>query len=132
MKDREVVSKIYKNAWFSRFCRREHITGDVLKDAIERLENGLIDANLGGCVYKQRISRSKGGKSGGYRAIVLMKKGDKAFFVYGFAKKDKENIGKEELREFRLLAQELLALSSEQLNMLVENGALTEVTEYEQ
>jgi len=79
-------------------------------------------------VIKQRIARSGQGKSGGYRAIIILKKGDKAFFVYGFSKSKQENIEKNELTYFKKTAKALLSLSDEQINKLIEIGVLTEIT----
>ncbi len=119
--------QIFKNTWFQRFARREKITDSILKDAIDRAEKGIIDADLGGGVIKQRIARIGQGKSGGYRTIIVLKKGDKAFFVYGFAKNERENIDKNEAAAFKKAAKELLALSDKHVQELIDNGALTEV-----
>jgi hypothetical protein len=48
-----------------------------------------LDADLGGGVIKQRIARKGGGKSGGFRALILLRAGERAFFVHGFAKSDR-------------------------------------------
>jgi len=119
--------QIFKNTWFQRFARKEKITDEVLKDAIARAEKGIINADLGGNVIKQRIARVGQGKSGGYRTIIIFKKGDKAFFVYGFAKNERDNIDKNETDAFKKSANELLALSDKHIQELIENGALTEV-----
>jgi len=119
--------QIFKNTWFQRFARREKITDEVLKDAIARAEKGTIDADLGGNVIKQRIARLGQGKSGGYRTIIVFKKGNKAFFVYGFAKSERENIDKNETDVFKKAAKELLALSDKHIQELIDNGALTEI-----
>ena len=119
--------QIFKNTWFQRFARREKITDEVLKDAIARAEKGTIDADLGGNVIKQRIARLGQGKSGGYRTIIVFKKGNKAFFVYGFAKSERENIDKNETDVFKKSAKELLALSDKHIQELIDNGALTEI-----
>lgn len=74
--------RIFKNAWFERFARKEKISAEALWEAVERAEQGQIDADLGGGVIKQRIARPGGGKSKGYRSIVLYRKDDKAFFVF--------------------------------------------------
>jgi len=92
---------IFKNTWFQRFARKEKITDEVLKDAIVRAEKGIINADLGGNVIKQRIARVGQGKSSGYRTIIIFKKGDKAFFVYGFAKNERDNIDKNETDAFK-------------------------------
>ena len=127
MSEDEQILRILKNAWFRRFARRERITDESLIEAITRAEKGTIDADLGGNVIKQRIARPGQGKSGGYRTIIVFKKGDKAFFVYGFAKSEQENIDQVETEAFKKAAKELLALSDEQIQKLIENGGLTEV-----
>jgi hypothetical protein len=66
-------------------------------------------------------------KSGGYRTIIAYKKDDKAFFLYGFAKNQKENLEPDELHSFKNLAKQLLALNDEQIQKLLENGILTEI-----
>ena len=76
--------KIFKNAWFGRFARKEKISAEVLWDAVELAEKGQIDADIGGGVIKQRIARPGAGKSKGYRSIILFRKGEKSFFVYGW------------------------------------------------
>ena len=88
--------QVFKNAWFSRFVRKEKIPASALWDAIERAEKGQIDADLGGGVIKQRIARPGEGKSKGYRSIILFRKDDKAFFVYGFPKSELGNIRADE------------------------------------
>ncbi|MEE9412403.1 MAG: type II toxin-antitoxin system RelE/ParE family toxin [Methylococcales bacterium] len=118
---------IYKNTWFQRFARREKITDQMLIDVITRAEEGLIDADLGGNIIKQRVARKGQGKSGGYRTIIVFKQDDKAFFVYGFAKSERENIDKNEIDVFKQSAKELLELSDQHLQELIENGRLTEV-----
>ncbi len=119
--------RIFKSAWFARFARREKIRDDVLKDAIARAENGVIDADLGGGVIKQRLARPGQGRSGGYRSIILIRTKQRAFFVYGFAKSERENIDPDELASFRKLALEYLALSDKQLEMMLKNEGLREV-----
>jgi len=90
--------RILKNIWFERFARKERITDAMLREAIAAAERGLIDADLGGGVIKQRIARPGQGKSGGYRSIILFKSGDRALFVYGFAKNHQENISPREVQ----------------------------------
>ena len=69
-----------------------------------------MDADLGGGVIKQRVARKGGGRSGGFRTILLFRRGELAFFVYGFAKSGRQNLRRNELETFRLLADEHLAL----------------------
>ena len=127
MPDEKKGVRIFKNAWFRRFARRERISEEALKEAIIRAEQGRIDADLGGNVLKQRIARPGEGKSGGYRTIIVFKKGELAFFVYGFAKSERENIDDVEAVAFKMAAKELVSLSEEQIEQLLDKGALTEI-----
>ena len=88
---------------------------------------GLIDADYGDGLIKQRIARPGEGKSGGYRSIILFRKGERSFFVYGFAKSDQDNIDKSDERDFKELAAVLLNASDQQLADLVESGKFQEV-----
>jgi hypothetical protein len=77
---------------FSRFARKARIREEDLWEAARLAEAGVIDADLGGGVIKQRIARAGEGKSGGSRAIILFRFKGRAVFVYGFEKKDLGNI----------------------------------------
>jgi hypothetical protein len=120
--------RVFTNAWFGRFARKEKIAANVLWDAVERAERGLIDADLGGGVIKQRISRPGSGKSGGYRTVLLYRRGEKAFFVFGFPKSAQDNMRDDEEEQFKKAAKVILALSDEQLLKWVEGGQLEEVS----
>jgi hypothetical protein len=122
-----VVLRIFKNAWFCRFARREKIKDAVLKEAIARAERGLIDAELGGGVIKQRLARPGQGRSGGYRSIIIFQKGQRAFFVYGFAKSDRENVEPDETAAFKKSAKAFFALSDKQIEILIKDEELSEV-----
>lgn len=86
--------RIFKNKRFAKFAKDEGISNEKLFAAVKDAEAGLIDADYGGGVIKQRIARLNEGKSSGYRTVILYCHGDKAFFVYGFSKKDRDNINK--------------------------------------
>lgn len=119
--------RLFKNAWFVRFARKENLLDEWLWDAVARAEKGLVDADLGGGVIKQRIARPGGGRSKGYRSIVLFRKGDKAFFIYGFPKSAIENLRADEKVLFKKAAKSVLTLSDDQIQQLVVNGQLEEV-----
>ncbi len=120
--------QIFKNTWFRRFVRKEKITDKMLWEAVGRAENGQIDADLGGGVIKQRIARPGEGKSKGYRSIILFRKRQKSFFVYGFSKSDLGNIRKDEEEQFKKMAKYVLALTDAQLKELIINGQFEEVS----
>jgi hypothetical protein len=119
--------RIFKNAWFERFARKQKIPDAVLRDAICRAEQGLIDADLGGGVIKQRVARPGQGRSGGYRTLIVYRQAQRAFFVYGFAKSQQANIGDEEEAAFKQAARYVLELTDEQLAALIQNGQFSEV-----
>jgi hypothetical protein len=79
-------------------ANREGINDATLVAAIDQADRGLIDADLGGGLIKQRVAREGGGKSGGYRTLVFFRQEERAIFAFGFAKSDKANLSAAELR----------------------------------
>ncbi|MDE4621461.1 type II toxin-antitoxin system RelE/ParE family toxin [Sinorhizobium meliloti] len=124
--------RIFKNAWFERFTRKQRIADAALADAVRRAERGQIDADLGGGVIKQRVARAGQGKSGGYRTIILFRLEQRAFFVFGFAKSEQANIEDGEEALFKKMAKELLALSDAQMAVLIGKGRFSEVEDGEE
>ncbi len=119
--------RVFKTKPFARFANRAGIADGELCEAVRRAERGLIDANLGGGVIKQRLAREGQGKSGGFRSIIVFRRGLKAFFVYGFAKSDEDNIRRDELNAFRKLAGEMLTLDDKALAAAMRNGTIMEI-----
>jgi hypothetical protein len=119
--------RIFKNKAFTRFARKAQIGDLMLCEAIDDAERGLIAADLGGGVIKQRIARRGQGKSGGFRTLIVFRAGARAFFVHGFAKNEKDNIGKDELVALRKLASALLAYDNKAIEQVVASGTLMEV-----
>jgi hypothetical protein len=119
--------RIFKNKSFARFARKARIADATLCEAIDNAERGLIDADLGGGVIKQRIARPGKGKSGGFRTIILFRAEMRAFFVHGFAKKDQDNIGDDDLAAFKMLAAEVVAYDDEALAKAIADGVFMEV-----
>ena len=79
-------------------------------------------------MIKQRIARRGQGKSGGFRVVLLYRRGARAFFVYGFAKSGRANISHEELAALKELASEMLAYGETEITKAIESGPLIEVT----
>ena len=119
--------RIFKNKAFTRFARKAQIGDLMLCEAIDDAERGLIAADLGGGVIKQRIARRGQGKSGGFRTLIVFRAGARAFFMHGFAKNEKDNIGKDELVALRKLASALLAYDNKAIEQVVASGTLMEV-----
>lgn len=119
--------RVFKTKVFGRFALKEHIDDDSLKEAIKRAERGLIDAELGGNVIKLRIARKGEGRSSGYRTVVAYKKGKRAVFLYGFAKKDLENIDDKQLATLKELAVSWFKADDQEIIRSLSNGNLQEV-----
>ena len=122
--------RIFKNAWFERFARKQEIQDAALHEAVRRAERGLVDADLGGGVIKQRVARPGEGRSGGYRTLILYRQAHRAFFVYGFAKSQQANISGEEAAAFKEAARYVLELTDQQLATLIQNGQFSEVDDH--
>jgi hypothetical protein len=120
---------VYKGKAFVRFAKKARITDADLLKAAQLANDGLIDADLGGGVIKQRIARTNEGKSGGSRSIILFKKNDRAVYIYGFQKKDVANISQRELEAFRELAEVILRYTDAEMKQRVNDGALCQVEE---
>jgi hypothetical protein len=118
---------ILKNKAFTRFARKEGISDAVLRQVVKDANNGKIDVDYGGGVIKQRLARPGQGASGGYRSIILFRKGERAFFVYGFAKKDRDNIDPDEVRAFKKLAAVTFECTDQDIEALIENGTYREL-----
>jgi len=116
--------RTFKTKAFTRFADKAGIP-DL---ALCRAERGLIAADLGGGVIKQRIARPGQGKSGGFRTLIVFRAGTWAIFVHGFAKNEKDNIEREDLAALKRLAAEMLAYDGNTMARVVASGELLEVT----
>ncbi len=120
--------RVFKNRWFTRFARKERLPDELLCNAVDRAQRGLIDDDLGGGIIKQRIARLGAGKSGGYRTVIAYRTSERAIFAYGFAKNDKANLSDEELVVYRQLAVRYLSAQGTGLEELIASDGLVEVT----
>jgi len=112
---------------FARFARKAGLTDVSLAKAAVEVAAGEFDADLGGHVYKQRVARAGGGKSGGFRTIILFKVGGHSFFAHGFAKNEKANVTAKELKALRKLAEVLLTLSDADIDKGITAGEFVKV-----
>ena len=119
--------RIFKTKWFARFAKGQRIADASLRDAVLRAERGLVDADLGGNVIKQRVARSGKGRSGGYRLLIAFRPTDRAVFMLGFAKSDRDNVTPDELNSLKSVAVLWLAAGTARIEAAVAEGALVEV-----
>ncbi len=117
----------FKTKGFARFARQEEISDRSLAEAIERAERGIVDADLGYGLIKQRVARPGQGRSGGYRTIVAYMVNKRAVFIHGFAKSHRENITQDQLQALRKVAANWLALESPKMQEAIQDGALQEI-----
>ena len=117
--------RIFKYPRFNRFAGKEGITDAELREMVNQLEAEQADADLGGGVYKVRAARFGEGKAGGYRVIVYFRNKFRTFFVYGFAKSDRDNIDEGELKAFRVDAKDQFALTDDQIRVRLKNEPLS-------
>lgn len=118
---------VHKTKAFSRFARKAKLRNGDLLEAAEAVASGRWDVDFGGGVFKQRIAREGGGKSGGFRTIVLFKVGGHSFFVHGFAKNEKANITPKEREALKKLAAIFLGLDADGLAKASAAGEISEV-----
>lgn len=121
------MRRVFKTRPFARWLRKTDLNDAALCQAVLEMERGLIDADLGGGVFKKRIALPGRGKSGSARTLVATNPGDRWFFVFGFEKKVRANVSVKELAALQALATDLLKLSSTELDRQVENDVLAEI-----
>lgn len=119
---------VLKRKDFARWQAREKLPDAALCKAVNEMEAGLVDADLGGFLYKKRVARLGGGKSGGYRTLLTARIGSRYIFLHGFPKSDKANITQEERKALQFAGKVFLELSAQDLAKALEIGVLTEVS----
>jgi hypothetical protein len=112
---------------FARYQRRERITDAMLCAALDNARKGLIGADLGGEVIKQRVARRGQGKSGGWRVLIALRRDERAVFLYGFGKNERENIRSDQLAELKLYARRWLGFDDKRIKQAIADGDLSEV-----
>jgi hypothetical protein len=124
------VKRILKIHTFVRWMRKTELTDKALVKAVEEMEQGLIDADLGGNVYKKRVPLPHRGKRGSTRTLVASNMGTRWFFMYGLEKNDKENITHEELDFLKEYARILLRLTDAAIDVMIKSEKLFEVSHH--
>jgi len=104
---------------FLREAEKIGISDGDCKEAIAKAERGLIDANLGGGLIKQRIPVGNRGASKGARAIIFYRRGDLSVFLHAFGKGDKANLSMSELEIYLEAARALATISEKELQAAV-------------
>jgi len=119
--------RVFVTKVFARFARKERIHDRQLREAVTRAETGLVDADLGGNLVKQRVARAGGGRSGGFRTIIAYRTAHRSVFLYGFPKSERANIDDRELANLKTLAKHYLSFTDLQIVRALEQSELSEV-----
>jgi hypothetical protein len=119
--------RYYEIKRFRKWANAENVNNETLFQAVDEIEKGLVEAVLGGELFKKRIAKTGGGKSGGYRTIIAFRKAKRTFFIAGWEKNEVENISKDELKEYKALAKRLFSYTQNILDGFVEDAKLFEL-----
>ena len=119
---------LYKTRPFARIAARAGLTGAALKKSAEEMSQGLIHADLGDRVFKQRVARPEWGSRGAGRIVVVVSpREDRYIFAHCYLAKDLDNIEPGEETAFRELGRLYLNLSGADMEAAVMNGLLEEI-----
>ena len=121
------MKRILKTRTFDRWLRKTLLSNTALLKAIAGMERGLVDADLGGNVYKKWVALPGRGKSGSTRTLIATTREDRWIFMYGFEKNERENITQAELAYLQGIAQIFLTYSSDELQLAIAKGEFLEV-----
>lgn len=119
--------RLFKSSRFHKFARKEKISDAMLCEAVKRAERGLIDADLGAGLIKQRVARPGAGKSGGFRTLIFFRTQTRAVFAFGFAKSDVANLDDAEEALFKKAAKLVLGFTDAQMEAEVAANRMLEV-----
>jgi len=121
------MTRVLKRKSFARWQAGEKLPDPALCRAVKEMESGLVDADLGGFLYKKRVARSGSGKSGGYRTLVSARIGIRYMFLQGFSKSNKANITQDEKKALQFAGKVFLDLPAEAMSKALQSGVLLEV-----
>lgn len=111
------------------FAKAKGPADDELMKAMDEVEQGLIDAHLGGSVVKKRVKSGSKGKRGGFRTVLAYRaSNEKIFCVYVFPKNERDNITNEELTALKRLAKELFSWDEQKIEAALKSKELIEVS----
>lgn len=122
-----LTKRVFKTRTFARWSRKSGLPDRTLLTAVAEISAGLVDAELGGNVYKKRVPMPGRGKSGGARVLIATRLGERWFFLYGFAKNERDTIDDEDLVTLQRTADVLLKMDAESLGRALRAGELTEI-----
>ena len=121
------MKRILMTRTFSSWLRKTLLNDTALLQAIDEMERGLVDADLGGNVYKKRVALPGRGKRGSTRTLIATNRENRWIFMFGFEKNDRENITQAELAYLQKAAQVFLGYSDAELLLAIAREDFLEV-----
>jgi hypothetical protein len=121
------MTRVLKRKDFARWQATESLPDVVLCKAVQEMAQRLIDADLGGCLFKKRLARPGEGKSGGFRTLIAARIGRRYVFLHGFPKSAKADITPGEKKALQFAGKVFLDLSDEELPKALQSGVILEV-----
>ncbi|MEB3187629.1 MAG: type II toxin-antitoxin system RelE/ParE family toxin [bacterium] len=121
------MQRVFRTRPFTRWMRKAGLTDVGLRDAVDEMVQGLVDAELGGHLVKKRVALPGQGKRGGARTIVATRREGRWFFLFGFEKNERAHVDKDELKALQEMAKDLLDLDDLQLATAMAAGDIWEV-----
>lgn len=116
-----------KTKLFHKWAKKLKLQDEALKKSVNEVAEGRYDAYLGGNIYKKRVAIGNRGKSAGTRTIVALKKGDKAFLIYGYAKNVQANIKEGDKKALIKYSRDLFAMDAKKISEMINDGKFIEV-----
>jgi len=121
------MRRILKTRLFTRWMRKTSLTDAALEQAVSEMQQGLVDAALGGNLFKKRVALPHRGKSGSVRTIIATNIKTRWIFIFGFAKNERDSISRQELELLQRYAKTLLACDDAMITMLIARADLGEI-----
>jgi hypothetical protein len=124
--------RIFKDLEFDKWARDDGVTDAMLCTAAAEIEEGLVDARLGGFLIKKRVAAPGRSKRDSYRTIAAHRQGSRLVFLHGFAKNEQENITKKEKKALRMLGDVYMEYTDATLTKQIAEGLILEIVCNEQ
>ena len=112
---------------FYKWAKDHDLSAADLLRVAQEIEDGLVDARLGGFLIKKRIASRSRGKSSGFRTIIAYRQDDRLIFLHGFAKSDSSNISNREQAALSKLANIYMQFDKTQIAEMVEKKLILEI-----
>lgn len=119
--------RVFKTKTFDRWAAKVGVTDTALLKAVADIECGLIDADLGSNLFKQRVALPGRGKRGSTRTLLATRLVGTLYFLFRFEKRERDNITQRELGIYQSLASTLVVLSHAQIETALKANELMEV-----